>query len=108
MKHDKSLQLLQEIARCMFPVSYNEGDMIITEGTTGDMLYALQGNDIVIMVYALNGDTLSPFSVCRHFVRSVHCMATRDPITHIMSFSSQSKKVWVMFRVAMFLSCHIR
>ena len=27
----------------MYPVNYNEGDMIITEGTSGDVLYALQG-----------------------------------------------------------------
>ena len=46
-----------------------------------------------------NGNRVSPFSVCHHSMRSVHCMATRNPITYIMSFSSQSKVVWVMFRV---------
>ena len=31
--------------------------------------------------HTLNGDRVSPFSACGHSVRSVHCMATRDPIT---------------------------
>ena len=53
-----------------------------------------------------NGDRVSPFSVCRHSMRSVQCMATRDPITCIISFSSQSKVVWVMFIVEILPSCH--
>ena len=42
-------------------------------------------------------------TLCRHTVRLVHCMATRDPIIYIMSFSSQYTVVWVRFRVEMLL-----
>ena len=38
-----SIILPQEIVRCMYPVDFKDDDMIITEGESGDMLYALEG-----------------------------------------------------------------
>lgn len=84
---------ISEIVRCMYPVNYNEGDMIITEGTSGDVLYALQEGRVEVQK---EGKKLAQFGGPTVFGELA--ILYKCPRTASILVISSKAKVWAISR----------